>query len=114
MKTKEGNFKLSVSVRSALRFFTYYYSNQSLGFVSGVTKLVEESYLEEMNEMPSNVEMMYSVFANNIEMDVEGNVVNFDHAVKRAAQFVASCLFDVESKYVVEPPFEDWELELHG
>ncbi len=113
MKTDGVNSKLSISMRSALRFFTYYYSNQSLGFVSGITKLIEVSYLEKMNETPSNVEMMYSVFANNIEMDIEGNIINFDHSVKRAAQFLASCLFDVESKYIVEPPFEDWEIELH-
>ena len=113
MKSENVNSKLSISMRSALRLFTYYYANQTLGFVSGIPKLTAFNYLEEMHEMPSNVEMMYSIFANNIEMDVEGRVVNFDHSVKRASQFVASCLFDAENNYVVEPPFEDWEIELH-
>lgn len=100
-------------MRSALRFFTYYYANQTLGFVSGVSELSGKDYLDTMNEMPSNVEMMYAIFANNIEMDAEGTVTNFDHSVKRAAQFVASCLYNPNHPYVVEPPFEDWEVALH-
>jgi hypothetical protein len=65
-----------------------------------------------MNEMPSNMETMFAIFSNNIEMDAEGNVLNFDHSIKRAAQFIATCLYD-KDKYVVEPSFEDWETELH-
>lgn len=63
--------------------------------------------------MPSNMEMMYAIFSNNLEMDNNGNVINFDHAVKRASQFVATCLFDPKNQYVVEPPLENWETELH-
>jgi len=105
--------KLSMSFRSALRFFTYYNVNNTLGFVSGNSKLTSRDYIEEMNEMPSNVEMMYTIFSNNIEMNTEGEVINFKHATKRAAKFVASCLFYEENQYTVEPPFEEWETELH-
>lgn len=66
-----------------------------------------------MRQLPSNVEMMFAVFSNNIEMNAEGEVLNFDHAVKRAAQFVASCLYDKHNPYVVEPDFEGWETELY-
>lgn len=104
--------KLSQSYRSALRFFTYYYFNNSLGFKSDTSILTEVDYVEEMNEMPSNLETMFAIFSNNIEMDTEGNVLNFDYSIKRAAQFVAACLFN-EDRYVVESPFEDWETELH-
>ncbi len=113
MKKEGTTTKLSISTRSAIRFFTYYYANQTLGIVSGISELLKTDYLETMNEMPSNVEMMYAIFSNNIEMDDEGKVINFDHSTKRAAQFVASCLFYTDKKFVVEPPFEDWEVELH-
>ena len=113
MSTIKETTKLSESFRSALRFFTYHYFNNTLGFTSGISKLTEVDYVKEMNEIPSNMETMFAVFSNNIEMDAEGEVLNFDHAVKRAAQFVASCLYDKDNPYVVEPDFEDWEIELH-
>ena len=65
-----------------------------------------------MNEIPSNIETRFAIFSNNIKMDAAGKVLNFDYSIKRAAQFVATCVYD-EDKYVLEPPFEDWETELH-
>jgi hypothetical protein len=105
--------KISESIRSSIRFFTYYYVNQTLGFVTGISKLSNRNYLEEMLETPSNVEMLYAVFTNNLEVDEEGTVTNFEYSTKRAAQFLATCLYDKENHYTVEPPFEDWETELH-
>ncbi|WP_159948265.1 DUF7677 family protein [Polaribacter septentrionalilitoris] len=104
--------KLSQSYRSALRFFIYYYFNNTLGFKSGISKLTELDYVKEMNEMPSNLETMFAIFSNNIEMDATGKVLNFDYSIKRASQFVTTCLYD-EDIYVVEPSFEEWEIELH-
>jgi hypothetical protein len=104
---KQTVHRLSESVRSAFRFFTYYYHNNTLSFVSGISKLSERDYVEELNGMPSSVEMMYAIFSNTLELNAKGEVLNFDHAVKRASQFVASCLYDEENPYVVSPPFED-------
>lgn len=113
MKQKiNTNMKLSKSFRRSLRFFTYYYYNNTLGFTSGISELTGLDYVEEMNEMPSNIETMFAIFSNNIEMDSAGNVLNFDYSIKRAAQFVASCLYDNDT-FIVEPSFEDWETELH-
>jgi len=44
-------------------------------------------------------------------MDEVGTVLNAKFAEKRATDYLrAYC----NSDFVVEPPFEDWELELHS
>ena len=104
---------ISSSFKSALRFFTYYFFNNTLGFVSGVSELLEKNYVKKMVKKPTNMEMMYAIFSNNIKVDSNGKVLNFDAAVKRASQFVATCVAKPKKPFVVEPEFEDWELELH-
>ena len=47
---------------------------------------------------------------NNLQVDEMGNVMNYKHCEKRAAQYVKS-YFD--TTYIVDPAFEEWELELH-
>ena len=102
--------KLSESYRSALRFFTYYYANGTLAYTSGVSELLDYDYQESLDEVPSNFEMTFAVFSNNIEMDEEGTVINFKHALKRASQFILSAC---NPDYTVIPEFEDWETELY-
>ena len=104
---------VSDGLKNAIRFFTYYFANQSLAFVTGVSKLNSVPYVELLHEIPSNVEMMYSIFTNNIQMDAAGNVLNFEHSAKRAAQFIATCIYFEEGPYIVEPPFEEWELTFY-
>lgn len=58
---------------------------------------------------PSALEQTYAIFANVLEIDDNGRV-NDARASLRAAQYIRSY---VDQSYVVEPPFEDWELELH-
>ena len=104
--------KLSIGYRNALRFFTYYFANGTLGLMAGDSKLDSINYQERLMEIPSNMEMLMAIYSNNIEMDEEGVVVNHSHAMKRAAQFIReACPIDGE-EYVVEPEFEDWEVEL--
>ncbi len=62
-------------------------------------------------EEPSMMEQAYAIFANVIELDEDGNVVNAKYAEKRAAQFIRSY---VDKDYVVEPPLEGWKVELYG
>ncbi len=103
--------KLSKDLRHHLRLFTYYFTNGTLGFMVGeVPTSGDFDYREDLMDSPSDMETMYSVYMNNIEMDENGTVLNDKHAMKRAAQYIRS---SYDMKYVVVPEFEDWELELH-
>ncbi len=78
----------------------------------GDSKLASLNYQERLMEIPSNMEMLMAIYTNNIEMDEQGMVTNHAHAMTRAAQFIReTCPIDGE-KYVTEPEFEDWEMEL--
>lgn len=67
-------------------------------------------YLDLYGSDPSVIEMVYAIFANVIEMDDEGNVLNYTYAQRRATDYLK--LYCVPS-FKVEPPFEDWEIELY-
>lgn len=62
-------------------------------------------------EEPSLLETAYAIFANNIEMDKDGTVLNAKHAEQRAAQYIrAYC----DPTYKVDPSFyETGECELY-
>ncbi|MFF2450556.1 hypothetical protein ACFVSW_26280 [Neobacillus sp. NPDC058068] len=61
-------------------------------------------------EEPWILEQAYAIFANAIEMDDDGNVLNEKYAEMRAAQFIRSI---VDKNYEIEPPLEDWEVQLY-
>jgi len=68
------------------------------------------SYLDLYGKEPSAIEQTYAIFVNVLEVDEKGNVTNLKHAEKRATDYLCSyCDF----AFCVEPPFENWELELH-
>lgn len=72
--------------------------------------LKDVDYLNLYGEDPSAIEMAFAIFANVLEMDPQGNVVNFTYAQKRATDYIKSyCI----STFEVSPPYEDWEIELH-
>lgn len=98
--------KLSKSFSGALRKFSYWIANGTVGYplMEGV------DYLDIFGEEPSAIEQVYAIFANVIELDESGNVMNADYAQRRAAQYLRSYC---DSSYFVDPPFEYWELELH-
>lgn len=110
---KDQDFRISKSVRSAFRLFLYYYFNNTLGLVTGVSELVNKNYTKKLVEIPSNAETMIAIFSNNLSLDENGKVLNFDSASKRAAQFIALSIAKPNEPYVVHPPFADWEIELH-
>jgi len=97
--------KLSESFRTSLRFFSYYLANGTLEY----DLLGEVDYSAVLTE-PSAMEAIYAVFSNVIELDDDGVVVNQAEAMRRAAQYVLTW---VDHDYKPQPPFEDWELELH-
>ena len=67
-------------------------------------------YLPFYGKEPSVIEQVYAIFANVLELDEKGQVLNAQHAQKRATDYLrAYC----DHSFKVMPPFEDWELDLH-
>lgn len=90
----------------AVRQFAMNFANGRLGnhLLNGI------DYISEvMKEEPSWVEQAFAVFLNNLELDIEGNILNYSYSENRAAQYIRG-YFD--SSYIVESPFETWEMEL--
>lgn len=97
--------KLSPSVSGAVRQFSYWIANRSVGL-----PLLEGIDYSCIFEEPSALEQAYAIFVNILEVNGHGTVTNAKAAESRAAQFIRSY---VDSTYVVQPPFEDWEVQLH-
>ncbi|WP_299895546.1 hypothetical protein [uncultured Aquimarina sp.] len=96
--------KLSESFSGALRTFAYF-------MASGTHyQLKDIDYLKLYGEEPSAIEQAYAIFANVIELDSEGNVLNAKYAEKRAADYIRSYC---DPNFKVAPPYEDWEIELY-
>ncbi len=95
--------KLSASFSGALRTFSFWVANGTVGYdvLSGI------DYSRIFRE-PSALERVYAIFANNIELDDVGNVLNAKWAEHRAAQYIRQYVTGLP----VEPPFEGWEVEL--
>ena len=97
--------KLSNSFSGALRTFAYFMASGSQNTLEGV------NYLELYGEDPSAIEQVYAIYANVLELDESGNVLNAKYAEKRATDYIrAYC----DSSFEVEPPYEGWETELYS
>jgi hypothetical protein len=97
--------RLTESVSHAIRQFSFWIANRSVG-----DPLLDGIDYSCIFEEPSALEQAYAIFVNTLELDDRGVVVNEKHAERRAAQFIRSY---VQPAYVVEPPFEDWEVHLY-
>ncbi|HTR54996.1 MAG TPA: hypothetical protein VMJ10_30130 [Kofleriaceae bacterium] len=97
--------RLSHSTSGAIRQFSYWVANRTVGL-----PLLDGIDYSCIFEEPSALEQTYAIFVNVLELDADGTVLNARHAEKRAAQFIRSY---VERGYVVDPPFEGWEVALH-
>jgi hypothetical protein len=96
--------KLSNSVSGALRTFAYFMSSGTHYMLEGI------DYLSLYGREPSAIEAAYAIFANVLEIDEHGEVLNAEHAQKRATDYRrAYC----DPSFKVQPPFEDWETTLH-
>jgi len=95
---------LSHSFSGALRTFSFWIANGSVGhpLLEGV------DYACILRE-PSALEQVYAIFANVIEVDESGRVINAEYAERRAAQYILQYVAGRQ----VEPPFEPWEVALH-
>lgn len=68
-------------------------------------------YLSLYGEEPSAIEQVFAIYANVIELDENGNVLNAKYAEKRATDYLRSYC---DPTFIVEPAYEYWELELHS
>ncbi len=66
-------------------------------------------YSAILNE-PSALEAAFAIFANVIELDEQGNVLNAKWAERRAAQWILQYVTGKSP----DPPLEDWETRLHN
>src|SRR5215218_2062141 len=97
---------LSNSFSGALRTFSFWVANGTLGLP--VLDGIEYRFI--LSEEPSALEQVYAIFANVIELDRKGKVVNAKYAEHRAAQWLRSY---IDPGYTVSPGFDDWEVALH-
>ena len=99
--------KLSHSVSGAIRQFSYWIANGTVGYplLEGI------DYFDEFKENPSLFERVYAIFINNLEVNEKGEVLNAKYAEQRAAQYIKEwCVQD----YKPQPPFDgSEEVELY-
>jgi len=97
--------RLSNSFSGTLRTFAYFMASGTQYTLEGV------DYLPLYGNDPGAFEMVYAIFANVLEMDENGEVLNAHYAQKRATDYLrAYCNPD----FKVDPPYEEWEMELYG
>lgn len=97
--------KLSNDLSGALRTFAYF-------MASGTHYMLKDvEYLDLYGSEPSVIEMVFAIFANVIELDDEGYVLNFTYAQRRATDYLKSYC---DQSFTVSPPYEGWEIELYG
>ena len=96
--------KLGNSFSGALRTFAYFMASGTQNTLEGI------DYLSLYGEEPSAIEQVFAIYANVIELDEHGTVVNAKYAEKRATDYLRSYC---DPEFKVDPVYEDWELELH-
>jgi hypothetical protein len=96
--------KLSNSFSGTLRTFAYFMSSGSHYNLEGV------DYLHLYGSEPSAIEQVYAIFANVLELDETGQVLNAHYAQKRATDYLRRYC---DRSFKVDPPYEDWETMLH-
>jgi len=98
--------QLPPSVRSEGRLFAFYLGNRTLA----LDILADVDYLDPNDPgLGSALETAFAIFLNVLDVDDRGQVTNAETAQRRAAQYLRSYC---DPAYVVEPPFEDGEVEL--
>lgn len=96
--------KLSPHFSGALRTFTYFMASGTHYNLAGI------DYISLYGKEPSAIEMTFAIFANVIEMDETGRVLNAKYAGERATDYLRSYC---DPSYEVQPPYEDWETRLY-
>lgn len=97
--------KLSNSFSGTLRTFAYFMASGTQYTLEGV------NYLPLYGEEPSVIEQVFAIFANVLELDENGQVLNAHYAQKRATDYLRAWC---DPTFRVDPPYESWEVELHS
>lgn len=99
--------KLSHGTSGALRRFAGWVARGSVG-----NPLLEDiDYWDELRESPSQMESLFAVFANVLELDDDGEPVNEKYAERRAALWIYRYFTGTWPEG--ERPLEDWETKLY-
>lgn len=99
--------KLSPGASGALRRFAGWVARGSVGhpLLDGI------EYWDELRDSPSQMETLFAIFANVLELDGGGEPVNEKYAERRAAVWLHQyCTGRLPEG---EPELESWEVELH-
>ena len=96
---------LSNSFRGALRTFAYSMASGTHYNLNGI------DHLSLYGSEPSAIEQVFSIYANVIELDEEGQVLNAKYAEKRATDYLRSYC---DPNFELTPAYEDWEVALHA
>lgn len=96
--------KLGNSFSGALRTFAYFMASGTQYTLDGI------DYISLYGTEPSAIEQVFAIYANVIELDQKGKVLNAKYAEKRATDYLRSYL---DPAFEVQPPYEDWEVCLH-
>jgi len=87
-----------------LRTFAYFMASGTQDTLTGV------DYLNLYGTEPSAIERVFAIYANVVRLDDAGTVVNQEYAERRATDSLrAYC----DPSFVVDPPYEDWEIALY-
>lgn len=97
---------LHPSVSAEVRQFSYWLANRTVGH-----PLLDGIDYSCIFEEPSALEQVYAIFMNVIEVDENGKILDAERAQTRAAQYIRG--YVQGENYAADPPFEDWEVELH-
>ncbi|YCM43435.1 hypothetical protein V2O64_19185 [Verrucomicrobiaceae bacterium 227] len=97
---------LDKSVSAEVRQFSFWVANRTVGH-----PLLEGIDYSCIFEEPSALEQVYAIYMNVLEVDDAGKVIDAKQAQHRAAQYIRAYVQGED--YVVDPPFEDWEVALH-
>lgn len=98
---------LSHGASGALRRFAGWVARGSVGhpLLEGI------EYWDDLRDSPSQMETLFAIFANNLQLDADGEPTNEKYAERRAAIWLYS--YCTGQQPPGEPPLEAWEVELY-
>jgi hypothetical protein len=98
--------KLAHGASGALRRFAGWVARGSVGH----PLLDGFDYWDDLRDLPSQMETLFAIFANVLELDDEGEPANEKHAERRAAAWLYQ--YCTGSPPPGEPELESWEVAL--
>jgi hypothetical protein len=98
--------RVNHGVVGAVRNFAGWVARGSVGY----PLLVGIDYWPELRESPSQMETIFAIFLNNLELDASGEPTNEKYAERRAAYWLYQYCTGAPPKG--EAPLEGWECDL--